>query len=123
MSVRLLHLRIRIFLGFWLRIFKITLLSCRIIVRKAGVEMARVTLESSDTIKTPYLVASLMVAYEDAEDNEVERSRLLQILVDGFSCSNDREMSKEIYKELLLGNIPYTVNSGKVIFDTRDQRV
>ena len=84
--------------------------------------MARVKLESNEVINTPHMVATLAIAYANNEDDEDRRAELVETLATGFSPERDRDFFRGVFRQLLAGNIPYTVEGGAtVVFDTRDE--
>ena len=86
--------------------------------------MARMTLESTEVVNTPLLLARLSNIYRNNVDDDDEGDAIVNILLDGFSGATNREFSKNVFRQLLMGRIPYSVvNGNTVIFDTDNQQV
>lgn len=84
--------------------------------------MAKVKLESTETINSPHMVATLAIAYANNDGDEESRTELVETLAAGYCAERDREFFRGVFRQLLAGNIPYSVERGStVVFDTRDE--
>jgi hypothetical protein len=95
-----------------------------VVCYQGGPKMPKMTLQSTEVVNTPLLLARLAYLYNKTDDDNEQKEQIVSILLDGYTSQANREFSRNAFSQLLSGKIPYKVTNGDtVVFDTSDEQV